>query len=162
MPIQQHLSALPQRHQHKDQTSGTGLHTCFTCIHFTACHFGNVLNPTKNQPSPLSTHESHLKGRDRSLSFAILLLNTLTYTQKTQSFSSTLMENISSCRVAPKVDCGQTELTVQYWGTANQAQIISLEEPCVNRRQPRELFDITFGWISISEKSSSPNFRQMQ
>lgn len=51
---------------------------------------------------------------------------------------------------------GKTELTVQYWGTANQAQITSLEQPCVHRRQPRELFDITFGWISIAEKPSSP------
>lgn len=89
------------------RTTGTGFHTCFTCIHSTACCFGNVLNPTRDQPSPLSTRESHPKGRDRSLSIVILLPNTLTALKKNQSFSSSLMGNISSHRVAHKVDCGQ-------------------------------------------------------
>lgn len=75
------------------RTSGTGLHTCFTCIHFIACCFGNVLNPTRDQLSPLSTHESHPKGRDRSFSFAIPAKHT-DYTQKNQSFSSSLLGNL--------------------------------------------------------------------
>lgn len=119
------------------RTSGTGLHTCFTCTHFIACCFGNVLNPTRDQPSPLSTHGSHPKGRDRSLSFAILLPNTLTL-QKPQLFSSTLVGNISPCRDAPKVDCGQN---------CTDSSALGHSKPGSNHLPgtAQELFDITFG-----------------
>jgi len=74
----------------------------FTSKRVAVCCVGNVLSLERDQTPSLSVHELYLKGGTRDSA-----LPPHCQTPSKKYFCSSSVGNISSCRVAPKVNCGQ-------------------------------------------------------